>query len=444
MHGNLDRRALAGVLDRVVEEVVDDLVEPFRVGPDRPQAGRRAQLQLQASLVRSRPDDLQLLLQERPQVDVGRVDRHLPGLDAGQVEQLLRHPEHPLRLLVDDLGRPGPLLGRLQAAIHEGLAEADQARQGRLELVRDVGQEVSLQGPGALNRLRHPVEGAGHHPDLVPTPDAHPPGVVARGQVLGGSGQLGERAREGAAQEQGKREGDDQGDQARLEEPRQELLHRQRVDRGRGPDQDHPARAERVALGHQRRARGDVRLPVEDDVSLSDRVRLDLPGSQQLDPAADGVVAGGVEEDHVLVGEEQHPVGGPDREQVADAVLEEGATRQLAARARAGCAGGERSRCLALRSEDVVTDRDHLPVEVQLGVVELEGPDQEEAEDAARQQADADDARGREQEPVPKAQAALTSRRYPTPQTVSMEGSLTPAVASFSRTCCTWTSTVRV
>ena len=39
---------------------------------------------------------------------------------------------------------------------------------------------------------------------------------------------------------------------------------------------------------------------------------------------------------------------------------------------------------------------------------------------------------------------SASSSRYPTPQTVSMLGSVTFAAASFSRSCCTWTSTVRV
>ncbi|TMD56379.1 MAG: hypothetical protein E6I85_00655 [Chloroflexi bacterium] len=64
-------------------------MQPLGVGADRAQAGRRLQLQLQAALVGSRPDDLQLLLEQRLQVDVGRVDGHLPGLDPGQVQQLL-------------------------------------------------------------------------------------------------------------------------------------------------------------------------------------------------------------------------------------------------------------------------------------------------------------------------------------------------------------------
>ena len=310
---------------------------------------------------------------------------------------------------MDDLGRSGPLLGRLQAAVDQSLAEPDQARERRLELVGDIGQEVTLQGPRALHRLRHAVEGPGHHPDLVPAPDAHPAGVVAGGQVLGSAGQLRQRPREGAAQQQGQGQGDRQRDQARLDQARQQLLQRQRVDRGRGPDQDHPAGPERVPFRCQRGAGGDVRLAVQEDVALGDRVGLELPGSQELDSAADGVVPGRVEQDQVLVGEQEQPGGGADRQQVGDAVLEERPVGEL--RAHAAGAGRRGLWGLTLRPEDVVADRDHVPVQVQLGVVELQGPDQDQAQDAAGQQADTDDAGRREQQPVPKAQAALTSRR---------------------------------
>src|SRR5207248_4206532 len=62
-----------------------------------------------------------------PIFDRRDVQRHRARLDAGQVEQLLRHPQHALRFLVDDLSRT-PLLGPgLQAAVDQRLAEADEA-----------------------------------------------------------------------------------------------------------------------------------------------------------------------------------------------------------------------------------------------------------------------------------------------------------------------------
>ena len=63
---------------------------------------------------------------------------------------------------------------------------------------------------------------------------------------------------------------------------------------------------------------------------------------------------------------------------------------------------------------------------------------------AREDQADEDDPSGRGEEPDSECQLSASSNRYPTPQTVSMLGSVTFAAASFSRSCWTWTSTVRV
>jgi hypothetical protein len=88
-----------------------------------------------------------------------------------------------------------------------------------------------------------------------------------------------------------------------------------------------------------------------------------------------------------------------------------------------------------------------LAVELILRALELDVADEQPGERAAQQKADPDDTDRGGDEPVPETQVfsgAPSSSRYPTPQTVWMLGSVTPAAASFSRTCCTWTSTVRV
>src|SRR5207253_11369200 len=50
-------------------------------------------------------DDLHLLLELHAEVHRVQVERDLAGLHPGQVEQLLRQAQHPLRLLVEDRGR---------------------------------------------------------------------------------------------------------------------------------------------------------------------------------------------------------------------------------------------------------------------------------------------------------------------------------------------------
>ena len=102
------------------------------------------------------------------------MERDGSGLDACEVQQLLRHPQHALRLLVDDGGRPRLLVIGLEAAVSQGLAEADEARQRSFELVRDVGEELPLCAARSLHCLRHAIEGDAEVAYLVrPTnPDA--------------------------------------------------------------------------------------------------------------------------------------------------------------------------------------------------------------------------------------------------------------------------------
>ncbi len=386
------------------------------------------------------PHDLDLLLEQGAEIDRDRVERHLAGLDPGQVEQFLCHPENALRLLVDDLRGTGPGLRRLQATVDEGLAEADQARERGLELVGDVGEKFALQPARPVNRLGHPVEGPADDADLVLAVDAHPARVVAGGDVLGRGRQLGERPGERTAQEEGQREGQGEGDQPRFEEEWQELVEGERVDRGGGTDQHQAVRTERVAAAAEGGAGADVGLATDVQRALG-RDRLVNPaGPSQLDLEPVGGAVGGVEDDRVLGCDQEHPVGEAGNQRVHP-LLEDVAGGDAAA----GAGGRVRRRGGGAFGPDHLSlGGKHLPVEVDLRIVELERANQNQGEESARQQAHPDDSRRCQQQAVAEAQAAFSSSRYPTPHTVSMEGSLTPAAASFSRTCWTWTSTVRV
>jgi len=88
--------------------------------------------------------------------------------------------------------------------------------------------------------------------------------------------------------------------------------------------------------------------------------------------------------------------------------------------------------------------RDRFAVELVLDALELEVADEDPCQGAGQEKADGDDAGRRREEPEPQVQLSASSNRYPTPQTVWMLGSVTFADVSFSRTCWTWTSTVRV
>ena len=141
----------------------------------------------------ARPHHLQLLLELAAKINGGYVHRYRSSFDTGEVEELLGHAQHALRLLVDDGRRAGPLYIAEQAPVDERLAEADEAGQWRLQLVRDVGQEISLRLASPLHGLSHPVESRAEQAELILAFDADPPRVVSRGDVLRRRCELGQR-----------------------------------------------------------------------------------------------------------------------------------------------------------------------------------------------------------------------------------------------------------
>src|SRR5450759_3090136 len=127
-----------------------------------------------------------------------------------------------LVFLVDDRRRPSALVLAPQAAVDQRLAEADQACQGRLQLVRHVGEEVALRLSRALDRLRHAVESRTQHPDLVTPSDPDAARVVARRNVLRRARELRERTRERAADKEDEEHGGHERGPTRFEQsPRQ-------------------------------------------------------------------------------------------------------------------------------------------------------------------------------------------------------------------------------
>ena len=121
---------------------------------------------------------------------------HRSALDAGKVQQLLRHAQHALRFLVHNPCRTRLLGLALEAAVGQRLTETDEAGQRGLELVRDVGEKVALDAPGPLVGLGHPIERRSELADLVGAAYADPARVVSTCDVLRGRSQLSERPRQ--------------------------------------------------------------------------------------------------------------------------------------------------------------------------------------------------------------------------------------------------------
>ena len=78
---------------------------------------------------------------------------------------------------------------------------------------------------------------------------------------------------------------------------------------------------------------------------------------------------------------------------------------------------------------------DYPAVQLILNSLDLEVAHEHPGQGAAEQQAHGDNAGGGGQETNSEGQLSASSSRYPTPQTVSMLGSVMAAAASFSRSC---------
>ena len=364
-------------------------MQPLRVREHRRQIGPDLARQGQLARCRARAHDLQLLLQLAREVDRRDVQRHRARLDAGQVEQLLRHPQHALRLLVDDLSR-APLLGPgLQAAVDQRLAEADEARQRRLELMGDVGEEVALHPPRILNTLGHTVEGGSEQADLVGSADAHAPRVVARGDVLRGAGQLGERPGHRAAQEQHEDQCHQQRYAARDQEPRHELRRGGSCDRRLGAGDHDVGGVQRISRRGDGKRRREVGLAAEIGRRLGHTGHP--PGG--LDRQQARGLAGAVVDDEPVAVEQDQPVG---TGETGDALSEAGGVHAGASdRPRVG---DHTDGVQALLVANQLRFDDDRTVELVLRALQLDVPHQHPGESAAQQQAHGDDAGGGGQE----------------------------------------------
>ena len=160
------------VLERVREQVEDDLLPHLVVDEER--LGQRLAVddELEAGLLDRRPEEAREVGGVGRQVGrhVARV--HAPGLDAREVQQRIHEPQQPHAVAVR--GRQALAACRRKLAVGGRkllLQRAEHQRQRCAELVRDVGEEGRLGavdvgqrlGAGALLLVGERVgQGAGH------------------------------------------------------------------------------------------------------------------------------------------------------------------------------------------------------------------------------------------------------------------------------------------
>jgi hypothetical protein len=136
-------------LDRVREQVPDELTEPHRVGPERERLVCRHEAELDVLHVGCGACRLDLPGRQRDEVDMRRFERQAPGVDPGDGEDVVDEPEQPLGVPAHDLEEARLLLGQLPGlAVEHQLEVADDRGDRRSQLVRDRADELVL----------HPVE----------------------------------------------------------------------------------------------------------------------------------------------------------------------------------------------------------------------------------------------------------------------------------------------
>ena len=168
-----DVAARRGELQRVGQQVGDDLVQPARVGVD---AGRRepslqgdpGRLELPGQAVGGGGGQAGQVAGAPGQVQGG-------GVGGGQVLQVADHAGQPQHLIAQ---RRQLVRGGLGDPVEQGLVPGLQDRDRGAQLVRDVGDQVAAQ-------LVLPVQGVGH--------------LVERGGQLAQLGRAGDRADPGGA-----------------------------------------------------------------------------------------------------------------------------------------------------------------------------------------------------------------------------------------------------
>jgi hypothetical protein len=185
---HLDRLAGGRVAGGVLEQVGHDLVQALGVGVHRQVGGldRHPHLggpRVQAGLVGR-------LVQQRPEGHDRAAQRRRPRLEAGQVEQLADHPAQPL-----GLGEHRPQHRRIGGldAIDQVLEVRLEGRDGRAQLVGDVGHQVPAQAVHLGQLGRHLVELRRQAAHLVARGGGDPAVVVAPGDGRGGLLHLAQR-----------------------------------------------------------------------------------------------------------------------------------------------------------------------------------------------------------------------------------------------------------
>ncbi len=128
-------RSRIGELDRVRQEIDQDLAQAVLVGVDRQrQPLRRKEMEFDAARRRLQLEHADKLVEEFPRPDFGAVEMEASGLDLGNVEQAVDQPGQMLGAVADHLDRARALRRDGGIAL-EHLGIAEDGVQWRAQLV---------------------------------------------------------------------------------------------------------------------------------------------------------------------------------------------------------------------------------------------------------------------------------------------------------------------
>ena len=144
--------AVLGELDGVADQVGEDLADAPRVA-DHPggHLGRHAQDQIDALALGGDGEEVQRLLEGGPQIEGKRLDHHLAGFDAREVEDVVDDGKQRLGGAAHRLGVLALL--DVQIGVEQEARHADDAVHRGADLVAHVGEELALRLGPRLGRL---------------------------------------------------------------------------------------------------------------------------------------------------------------------------------------------------------------------------------------------------------------------------------------------------
>ncbi|MCY1415247.1 hypothetical protein D9M71_307210 [compost metagenome] len=143
--GDQQHLALVGLLEGVVQQVEQGLAQAAGVAADGARHLRLDEAdQLDTQLLGTGAEDVETLLDQCVQVELHVVQLDLPGLQGGDVEDLVDQQQQLVARAVDGL-HVVALLGRQRRA-EQQLGHAQHAVHRRADLVADACQELGLAG----------------------------------------------------------------------------------------------------------------------------------------------------------------------------------------------------------------------------------------------------------------------------------------------------------